>query len=150
MKRRAPDGTEALVAFIAISSPLSSTEMTVLDSRLRQRLPFYLIPALIQPCHSLPRTAHGEVRPASSRALDLAECMPATNDRGSAACTGSAGMPQLALHWADIPTPKGEPTQPSCYSRCISRQLALVTGAIIIIDIRRTFGAVLGLVWPSL
>ena len=78
VKRAAVDGSEALVAFIAASPPLSSAEIAALDGRLRQRLPFHLIPALIQQCRALPKTAQGEV---------LQQCLPASIwVSGQAAC----------------------------------------------------------------
>ena len=78
--RRGPNGQEALVAFIATSGLLSSAEMTALDGRLRQRLPFHLIPALIQPCAALPRTTQGEVRPGGQAGESRPLCPLAMQD----------------------------------------------------------------------
>ena len=60
--RKDPGGRDALVAYISSQPQLSSAELAQLDGRLRGRLPFHLVPALLQPSERpLPVQAHGEV-----------------------------------------------------------------------------------------
>ena len=60
--RSDPSGRDALVAYLSSQPRLSADELARLDGKLRGRLPFHLVPALLQPSERpLPEQAHGEV-----------------------------------------------------------------------------------------
>ena len=74
-RRIDPDGREAVVAYLSSQPRLSASELAVLDGRLRGRLPFHLIPALLQPGQDpLPMMAHGEVSCVASCFTMRPEC----------------------------------------------------------------------------